>query len=70
MAAVPFCILPQYLWYNEIILTDEASVNFLLFFKETVMFRNFLVTMVPLKNGMNLRENTTCIKFFTFNGCN
>ena len=26
------------------------------------MFRNFLVTMVPLKNGMNLRENTTYMK--------
>ena len=38
MTAVPFCILPQYLWYNEIIPTDEASVNFLQFFKETVIY--------------------------------
>ena len=26
------------------------------------MFRNFLVKMVPLKNGMNLRGNTTYMK--------
>ena len=32
------------------------------------MFRNVLVTMDPLNNGMNVRENTTYMKAFIFNG--
>ena len=39
--------------------------------KISIMFRNSLATaIVPLKNCMSLRENTTYIKFFTFNGYN
>ena len=34
------------------------------------MFRNFLVAMVPLKNGMNLKENTTYMKVHILNGYN
>ena len=51
MTDTPACILSQYLWYNRSIQMDKAS-------EVSVMFRNFLVTMVPLKKGLNLRENT------------
>ena len=34
------------------------------------MFRKFLVTMASLKNGMNLRENTTYMKVHILNGYN
>ena len=34
------------------------------------MFHSFLVTMVPLKNGMNLRENATYMKIHILNGYN
>ena len=34
------------------------------------MFRNFLVKMVPLKNDMNLRKNTTYMKVHILNGYN
>ena len=34
------------------------------------MFPNFLVTMDPVKNGINLRNNATYMKIFIFNGYN
>ena len=34
------------------------------------MFHNFLVTIDPLNSGMNLRENTTFMEVFIFNGYN
>ena len=34
------------------------------------MFRNFLVTMVPLENSMNLRENATYMKVHILNANN
>ena len=72
---IPSCILSQYLLYNGSIQVDNAYVYFLLNFSEKktcfpIMFRNFLVTMDPLNNGMNLRENTTYMKIFIFNGYN
>ena len=63
MVEIPFYILSQYLWYNKSIQVDKASVHFLRFSeKVSIMFRNFLVTMVPTKNGMKLRENKTYIR--------
>ena len=42
---------------------NKASVHFLTFSKKaSIMFRSFLVTMVSLKNGMNLRQNATYMK--------
>ena len=68
---VPSCILPQYLWYNRIIQVDNFSVYFLKFSKKiSTMFLNFLMTMDPLNNGINLRENTTYMKVFIFTGYN
>ena len=32
------------------------------------MFRNFLVAVVPLKNGMSLKENATYITVHILNG--
>ena len=34
------------------------------------MFPNFLMTMYPLNKGMILRQNTTYMKIFIFNGYN
>ena len=69
---VPICILSQYLWYYRSIQVDNSSVYFLKFSEKkiSIMFPNFLVTMDPLNNGMNLRENTTYMKVFIFNGYN
>ena len=56
-------ILSRYLWYNESIQVDKASVHFLKSFlkKVSTMFRNFLV---------NLRENSSYTKVPIFNGYN
>ena len=56
-------ILSRYLWYNESIQVDKASVHFFKSFlkKVSTMFRNFLV---------NLRENSTYMKVPIFNGYN
>ena len=68
---IPSCILSQYLWYNRSIQVDNSSVYFLKFSnKISIMFPNFLMTMDPLNNDMNLRENTTYIKVSIFNGYN
>ena len=68
---IPSCILWQYPWYNGSIQVDNASVYFLKFSKKTsIIFRYFFVTMDPLNNGMNLRQNTAYMKVFVFNGYN
>ena len=67
---VPSCILSQYLWYSRSIQMDNFSGYFLKFSEKKIMFRNFLVTMDSLKNDMNLRNNTTYMKIFIFNGYN
>ena len=68
---IPPCILWQYPWYNGSIQVDNASVYFLKFSKKTsIIFRYFFVTMDPLNNGMNLRQNTAYMKVFVFNGYN
>ena len=60
MTEIPSCILPQFLWYNRSIKVDKNSAHVLQFsLKISVMFLNFLVTIVSLKNGMNFKENTT-----------
>ena len=57
VAEISSCILSQYLWYNKSIQLDKASVHFLTFsekglnYKNSQIFRNFLVTIVPSKNG-------------------
>ena len=38
--------------------------------KVSIMFRNILVTIVPLKNGMNLRDNTIYMKVLILNAYN
>ena len=64
MTEIPSCILSQYMWYNKSIQVDKASVHFLAFSGKSINYVShfFLLTMVPLKNGMNLRENTTYMK--------
>ena len=63
MAGITSCVLPQYLWYNKSIQMDKASVHFLKFSKKvSIMFCKFLVTVVPLKNGISSRRNTTYMK--------
>ena len=63
MAEIPSCILSQYAWYNKSIKVDKASVHFLKFYEKNInIFRNFLMTLVSLKNGMDLRGNTTYTK--------
>ena len=57
MTEIPFAILPQYMWYNESIQVDKPLFLFLR--KSSIKFCKFLVTMVPLKNGMSLTEITT-----------
>ena len=50
------CILFQHLQCNENIQVDKAPIHFLNFFKKvSIVFRNFLVTMASIKNGMNLK---------------
>ena len=34
------------------------------------MFHNFLLTMAPYKNGMNLRKDTIYLKIIAFSGYN
>ena len=36
--------------------------------KVSIMFRNFLMTIVPLKNGMNLKKNTAYMKVYILSG--
>ena len=69
---VPSCILSQYLWCNKSIQVDNSSVYFLKFPKKkiSVMFPKVLVPIYPLNSGMKLRENTTYMKVFIFNGYN
>ena len=73
MTEIPFAfyILSQYLWYNVNIQVDKTYINFHGFPKKIlIMFHNLLITMVPLKNVMSLRENTFYIRILIFNGCN
>ena len=60
---VPSCILSQYRWYNRNIQVDNSCVYFLKL-RISIMFPNFLLTMDPLNNSMNLRQNTTYKKVF------
>ena len=63
MTEVPSCIFSEYLRYWQSIQVDNAPVHFYSFPKKvSSSFRNFLVSMVPLKNSMNLRENAICMK--------
>ena len=63
MTEIPSCILSQYAWYNTSIKVDKASVHFLKFYEKNInISRNFLMALVPLKNGMDLRGNTTYTK--------
>ena len=54
---------------NESTEIDKASAHFLKFSEKSTMFWNVSVTMIPLKNGMNLRGNTTYMKVI-LNGYN
>ena len=67
---IPFCILSYYLWYNENIQVDKISIYLAWFSEKNIMFFSFFDQMAPLKNGMNLRVNTNCLKILTFNGNN
>ena len=53
MTEIPFDILPQCLWGNGSIQVDKVHFSELI----SIVIRKFLVTMVPLTYGMNLREN-------------
>ena len=67
---IPFCILSQYLQYNENIQVDKNSIYLVQFSEKNIMLLNFFYQMAPLKNGMNMRLNMNCIKILTFSGCN
>ena len=65
------CIFSHCWWYNRNIQVSNASAYSLKFSKKIlIMFHNFLVTMDPLNNGMNLRESMTYVKVSIFNGYN
>ena len=71
MTEIPTCILSQYLRYNENIQAKKSSVHFLKVFPKNINYASdFLVTIVPLKNGTSLRENATYMKVIVFNGYN
>ena len=71
MTEIHSCILSQYLRYNENIQVEKSSVRFLKVFPKNINYpSNFLVTIVPLKNGTSLRENATYMKVIIFNGYN
>ena len=38
MAEIPSCILSQYLWYNNSIQMDKASVHFLMFSEKSINY--------------------------------
>ena len=64
MTEITSCILSQYLWYSESTQVVKASVHL------SIMFCNFLVVLVQLKNGMNLRENTIYMRVLALHGHN
>lgn len=57
MTEIPSCNLSRYLWYNESIQVDKASVHFLEFSENSInhVSQHFSDSR-PSKNGMNLRE--------------
>ena len=63
------CNLFQYLWYNQNIQIDKNSIYFLRFSEKiSFMFHNFLFTMRPLQNGINLRKDMIYMKSIAISG--
>ena len=55
MSEIPSYIFSKYVWYNERIQEDKASVHVLQFSNQiSIMFCNFSVKNVLLKDGRNL----------------
>ena len=58
----------SHLQYNLNILVDKTFIQFSSRFSEkySFLFGSFLMTMVPFKNGMKLRENMINMGIFLF----
>ena len=65
MTEIPSCILSQYMWQGADVQIDKTSIQFSRN-RNLIMFHNFLITIAPLKNGMNLRKNLRSTLEFLF----